>query len=165
MFLIKWLILQCHMAQPTAANYLHFNSKGPFVSKRLWRSWSQNHPNQQRSIMKNHLSLPPFFERAPSNRAGWKHRETSLPFLLLRSHSAELLWCRWLPEGRRRPDTGTTCGSPTIHHSTDFQTTVSFFSFINRTIVSWQFLIGPCKLCRPVCPSNLDKTNPQKWSH
>lgn len=76
----------------------------------------------KRSTVENHLTSPPFFQRAPSNRAGWKHRETSLPFLLLRSHSAELLWCRWLPEGRQRPDTGTTCGSPTVHHRTDLQT-------------------------------------------
>lgn len=36
-----------------------------------------------------------------------------LPFRLSRSRSAELLWCRWPPGGRQRPDTGTTCGSPT----------------------------------------------------
>ena len=40
-----------------------------------------------------------------------------LPFLLSRSHNAELLWCRWPPEGRQRPDTGTTCGSATVHHT------------------------------------------------
>lgn len=47
------------------------------------------------------------------SKQGW---EGSLPFLLSRSHNAELLWCRWPPGGRQRPDTGTTCGSPTVYH-------------------------------------------------
>lgn len=53
----------------------------------------------------------------PSNGAGWKCRETRLPFLLLRSRNAGPLWCRWRPGGRRRPDTGTTCGSATGHRT------------------------------------------------
>lgn len=40
-----------------------------------------------------------------------------VPFLLSRSHSAKLLWCKWPPGGRQRPDTGTTCRSQTVHHT------------------------------------------------
>lgn len=64
---------------------------------------------------------------------GWKQRE-ELPFLLSRSHSAVLLWCRWLPGGRQRPDTGTTCRSPTVQH-TDLINNRSFLA-INRKFVS-----------------------------
>lgn len=90
-------------------NYLYFCMT---YMSRLKTTPHHTTPQQQRGQSRGIPSPHPFCWESLSKQ-GW---EGSLPFLLSRSHNAELLWCRWPPGGRQRPDTGTTCGSPTVYH-------------------------------------------------